>query len=259
MERAHAVIVGMGQIGRTLGEGLLMAGYTVTPVLRGQRYPTDDALRPFIIATGEDDLAPALERLPEPIKKASSVVLLQNELLPSQWEPVGILNPTLFVVWFERKLGKLISVLRPSVVFGPQQAAIQEAMDRLGLACQQADSFHEAMEQVVIKNVYIWATNIASLRVGGTTGELVKNHFALVRSLSHEALAMQEAVMQQRFDGDRVMDEVIAALKADPAHQAGGRSAKRRLERFLAHAAAEKIDVPVAQDIAKAHGLSPKL
>ena len=254
----HAVIVGLGQIGRTLGEGLLMAGYTVTPVLHGRPFPAGTGQAPVIVATGEDDLAGALAGLPGEWKDSSSVVLLQNELLPSQWEPLGIRNPTIFVVWFERKPGQLIVSLRPSVVYGPQQEAVKAAMDCLALPCEVAPDAHEAMTQLIVKNVYIWATNIASLRTGGTTGELAKNHFALVRALALEALQVQESVMGQLFDTDAVMDQVVEALKADPTHRAGGRSAQRRLERFLARARQTGVAVPAAEEIAGEKGVAAR-
>ncbi|WP_053960083.1 hypothetical protein [Sulfobacillus thermosulfidooxidans] len=259
MNTPHAVIVGLGQLGRTLGEGLLMQGITVTPILRST--PIDPTLNPetVIVATGEDDLAGALKRIPQTWKSRPTIVLLQNELLPPQWQTQGVSEPTIFVVWFERKPGKLITPLLPSVVFGPQQHIIQSAMDHLGIPCETAADENDILTQLVIKNAYIWTTNISSLFVGPlTTGVLHEKHASLVDSLIKETIAVQEAIIGRSFDLAKISSRVNQALLSDPLHNAGGRSAKRRLERFLAHAHTVGISVPQAQMIAERQGITAR-
>ncbi|PSR29024.1 MAG: hypothetical protein C7B47_03480 [Sulfobacillus thermosulfidooxidans] len=259
MKTPHAVIVGMGQLGRTLGEGLLMQGITVTPILRSTAIDSSLSPETVIVATGEDDLAGALERLPQSWKSQPSIVLLQNELLPPQWENHGVSQPTIFVVWFERKPGKLITPLLPSIVFGPQQDIIQSAMDHLGIPCEIAAGEDDILTQLVIKNAYIWTTNISSLYVGPlTTGVLHDEHASLVDSLIKETVAVQQAIIGRSFDFEKIASQVNQALLSDPLHNAGGRSAKRRLERFLAHAHNAGISVPQAQLIAEHQGITPR-
>ncbi|MCL4495173.1 MAG: hypothetical protein M1294_10230 [Firmicutes bacterium] len=255
---AQAVIVGMGQLGRTLGEGLLLNGITVTPVLRSTAI--DTALNPqtVILATGEDDLGPALKKVPQNWKERS-VVLLQNELLPPQWKEHGISEPTVFVVWFERKQGKPITPLLPSRVYGPQQDVIRSAMDSLAIPCEVTRDETEILTELMIKNAYIWATNIASLEVGRmTTGELYQQHSALVEALVQESVAVQNAVMGESFPVGEVLERVNQALLADTSHNAGGRSAKRRLERFLVQAHKMGVAVPQAQSIAQHNEIVPR-
>ncbi len=258
MLEKHAAVVGMGQLGRTFAEGMLLGGYTVTPVLRGRPIPVEWQPAPVIVATGEDDLAQALAHLPAGWRDSRVLVLLQNELLPTQWRPLGIDQPTILVVWFERKPGKPITQLIPSVVFGPQQEAIAQAMDYLQLGCTQAHSEREILLQLVIKNAYIWTTNIASLAVGGTTGELWEKHRDLAQRLIREAVGVQAALIGEPFDPEAVRSRVQDAMVADPDHKAGGRSARRRLERFLAHAHTAGIEVAGAEEIAAAAGVVAK-
>lgn len=251
MNNPQAAIVGMGQLGRTLGEGLLLNGITVTPILRSSLVNT--ALNPecVVVATGEDDLKAALAKIPQNWKE-HSVVLLQNELLPPQWRENGVTRPTIFVVWFERKPHKPITVLLPSRVYGPRQDVIISAMDRLGIACERARDERDIFTELLIKNSYIWATNIASLEVGKmTTGQLYEEHLPLVETLVKESVALQSRIMGESFDEQDIFSRVIQALLADTSHNAGGRSAKRRLERFLAQADQFDVPVPKAQAIAK--------
>jgi hypothetical protein len=250
MDTQQAVIVGMGQLGRTLGEGFLLNGVTVNPILRST--PINTALNPkiVIVATGEDDLKPALDKIPESWKERS-VVLLQNELLPPKWQNSGVIEPTIFVVWFERKAHKPITALLPSRVYGPRQDMIQAAMDALEIPCEVARDQREIFTELVIKNAYIWAMNIASLEVGKmTTGELHEKHLSLVEALVEESVAVQNRVMNESFATKDILPHVIEAMLADTSHNAGGRSAKRRLERFLAQANEIGISVPKAQSIA---------
>ncbi len=259
MTTKTAVIVGMGQLGRTLGEGLLMCGKTVTPILRGSAIDATVNPQTVIVATGEDDLPGALDMLPRKWKVEPTVVLLQNELLPPQWITQGVANPTVFVVWFERKPGKPITPLLPSIVYGPQQDVIKCAMDSLAIPCEIASGNTAMLTELIAKNAYIWTVNIAGLDVGSvTTGALLTDHASLVEALIEESIAVQEAIIGQNFDALDITRRIKQALTADPNHGAGGRSAKRRLERFLAYAEDVGVKVPQAYMIGKRQRISAR-
>lgn len=84
---APVVVVGLGQLGSVLSEGFLRAGYPVVPVLRRTPPESLSQITPepalVLVTVGEDDLAPAVSRLPSAWR--SKLGLVQNELLPDQW------------------------------------------------------------------------------------------------------------------------------------------------------------------------------
>lgn len=248
-------IIGMGQLGRQMAEGWLAAGQTVVPVLRGgtaDQLPND--VQAVLVATGEDDLSGALASIPSGLK--DRVILLQNELVPPQWQSHKIENPTVFVVWFEKKAGKLVKSLLPSVVYGPQAPLVASSLDRLGLPYRVADNWDDLLFELAVKNVYILTTNIAGLSVGGTTGELWSQRRDFTLNIMDEILSVQRALMEHDLDRGRMMEALAEGLNVDPNHGCGGRSAKRRLARLLQHAQNLHLSLPHIEQIAQAVPLS---
>src|SRR5690606_32293999 len=111
------VVVGLGQMGGTFAHGLLRTGHTVVPVTRGtdasavaQEVP-DPAI--VLVAVAEADLDPVLSRLLGAWR--DRVALLQNELLPGDWERHGLSDPTIAIVWFEKKKHTPVHVVLPTL------------------------------------------------------------------------------------------------------------------------------------------------
>lgn len=242
--RPNAVIIGLGQLGRSLAEGLVLAGWTVTGVRRDQT--ASELARPdlVVVATGEDDLGPALETLP-PDWRSHRVVLLQNELLPDQWRRHGIIDPTILVVWFSRKPGELVRELRPSVVAGPHASAIRSALSALDLHAVEVTP-SEVISALVEKNVYIWSMNLAALLVPNPTTSRVLGEFRDVYdALCRETVRIHEAALGHPIsDVAALCDGVAAILANEGERRLGGRSAKRRAERLAALARTLGVDAP---------------
>lgn len=99
------VIIGIGEVGGVLARGLLKSGHPVYPVTRGMNLCNEGKKiqNPLavIVAVSEDDFRSVMQDLPDIWK--DRLILLQNELLPSDWKEAGIQDPTIFVVWFEKK------------------------------------------------------------------------------------------------------------------------------------------------------------
>ena len=89
------VVVGLGEMGSVFARGFLRSGYTVHPVIRGVELSTlaEDAINPelVLLAVAEADLHAQLAKVPEVWK--GRLVLLQNELLPRDWQQYGISPP----------------------------------------------------------------------------------------------------------------------------------------------------------------------
>jgi len=233
------IIIGIGEIGGVLARGLLRTGHPVYPVTRAM--PLADAHRrnpepmAVILAVAEADLQNTLRDLP--VAWRDKLVLLQNELLPRDWEPHGLTNPTIMSVWFEKKKGMDSKPLLPSPACGPHAGLVLRAMDEVGLPAREVADMDTMTWELVRKNVYILTTNIAGLAIahqgGGTVEDLWRDHEALAREVAHEVIDLQEWLTGQTFDRESLIQGMLEGFKGDPAHKCMGRSAPARLERAL--------------------------
>lgn len=253
------VIIGIGELGSVFARGMLRTAHPVYPILRGMD-PTEEARhmpepQAVIVATGEADLHPVLGRVPEGWK--DRLVLLQNELLPCNWEAHGIAQPTVIAVWFEKKKGMDVKVLLPSPVWGPHAALVVEALAAIDIPARVVDTAPAMVLELVAKNLYILTTNICGLVLpeGATVGELHAHHGELERAVASEVLEVQEWLVGQSLDRDVLLRKLEEAIAADPAHRCKGRSAPARLLRALEHAREGGIEVPTLREIARRAGL----
>ncbi|MBT8211872.1 MAG: hypothetical protein KJN71_01870, partial [Acidimicrobiia bacterium] len=178
------------------------------------------------------------------------VCLLQNELLPYQWESHAIADPTVVAVWFEKKRNTGITEIIPSPVAGPRAGLVAEALGGLGLRTQSID---DITDDLILKNLYILVANIAGLEVGGTVGELWSNHRALVDTVAGEILQIQSALAERPTDDADMIEALGEVFLADPGHGTKGRSAPHRLRRAIDHADRLGLRVPDLRRIAAAH------
>ncbi len=243
---ASAVIVGLGEMGGVFARALLRAGRPVFPVLRGED-PAELAARLphpeiVLVAVAEADLDPVLASLP-PVWHPH-VGLLQNELLPRDWLAHDVSDPTVAVVWFEKKPGRAVTPILPTPVGGPGAALLAGALSRIGIPAATVDSGEELLFELVRKNLYILTVNIAGLMTGGTVGALWQHHRSLAGEVASEVLDLQEWLCGIELDREALMAGMVEAIDADPDHGATGRSAPTRLARALDHAARAGIEVP---------------
>lgn len=248
---APIVIVGMGEMGGVFGRALLTAGHPVFPVGRGDDMAREADAIPepalALVTVGEDDLHGVLATLPEAWR--SRVGLIQNELLPRDWEEHGIDEPTVAAVWFEKKPGKPVTVIVPTPVAGPASSLLVDALGVIDIAATAIDEY-DLVDALVAKNLYILTANIAGLSTGGTVSDVWSNR-ELADAVVDEVLAVQEYLVGSPIDRDRAVTAMVEAFAADPDHGATGRSASRRLERAIGHAESAGIEVPTLRAIAR--------
>ncbi|MEW6676961.1 MAG: hypothetical protein AB1421_03490 [Pseudomonadota bacterium] len=252
------VMIGLGQLGRVFAGGLLRSGHTVVPVNRGDdmaavalRYPEPDLV---MVSVAENDLHPVLGQLPEFWK--DSVGLLQNELLPRDWQAHGIDNPTVVSVWFEKKPGMDAKPLLASPVYGPEAERLVAALESIGLPARTLPDEKALAWELVRKNLYILTTNIAGLDAGGTVSELWVRQRGLAEAVAADVLDVQDWLTGQAYDRGPLMAGLLEAFDGDPNHACAGRSAPARLRRALHQADAAGLAVPALRDIAARHGVS---
>ncbi|MCS6786406.1 MAG: hypothetical protein NZ524_05150 [Thiobacillaceae bacterium] len=245
------VIIGLGQLGRVFAGGFLRSGHVVVPVNRGDDMQAMARAWPHprlaLVAVAEADLHPVLAALPAAWRER--VGLLQNELLPRDWQAHGLEAPTVVSVWFEKKKGTDAKPLLPSPVHGPQAGRVVTALAAIDLPARVVEDAERMLWELVRKNLYILTTNIAGLVVGGDVGTLWAQHRALAEAVASDVLALQEALTGRRFDRAELMQGLQEAFAADPQHACAGRTAAARLERALALADTHGLAVPTLRQI----------
>ena len=250
-------LIGVGEMGAVFSHALLRSGHPVFPILRSASL--EDAARVVpepalaLVTVGEDDLHTSLDRMPDGWRSRTG--LIQNELLPRDWNRYGIESPTVAVVWFEKKPGRATKVLIPTPVAGPAARMLVEALGSIDIPALQIPD-EDLVDTLVAKNLYILTANIVGLRTGGTVSELWNEHRSLAGTVGSEILDIQEWLVGTPIDRERAVDGMVRAIEGDPDHGTTGRSAPRRLERAINHARSAGIDTPALIEIGREAGLS---
>ena len=244
------VVIGIGEIGSVFARGCLRLGHPVYPVTRdmdasdiAKEIPEPEAV---ILAVGEGDLHEQLAGLPETWK--NHLVLIQNELLPNDWEQYN-LSPTVISVWFEKKKGQDVKVVVPSPVHGNKAELVAKALQALSIPVEIINDSEQMLLELVRKNYYILASNIAGLKVGGTVSELWANHQSLTEDILVDIHAIQEALTGKSLDNNVITQTMLTAFEGDPDHGCMGRSAPARLARALNISSQLEVDVPTLKKI----------
>ena len=245
------VIVGMGEMGSVFARGFLRTGYSVHPVTRSieMKDVAADNRQPEIvlIAVGEADLNEQLMKVP-PVWQ-DKLVLLQNELLPRDWQPLNI-DPTVISVWFEKKKGQDSKVIIPSPVFGKHAQQVAEALAAIDIPTRVLPDEAALLHELVLKNLYILTTNIAGLEVGGNVGQLWDDHKVLAESVALDIIRLQETLTGKALDHQALIDSMVEAFNGDREHMCMGRSAAVRLQRALMLAHQNDLELTMLERIA---------
>jgi hypothetical protein len=238
-------------MGGVFARAFLRRGYTVQPVLRGHNMTEIAQAIPeptlILLAVAEKDLHPTLAQIPPAWR--SLLVLLQNELLPRDWQQHDIENPTVMSVWFEKKAGQDFKVIIPSPVFGPCAGVIVKSLATLDIPCQPLHSEAELLFELIRKNVYILTTNIAGLITGGTVATLWQQHHELATQVANDVIDIQDWLTHQHSDRQAIIDAMVAAFDGDPDHRCMGRSAPARLANAIKTADEAQLAVPALRKI----------
>ncbi|MCK5902658.1 MAG: hypothetical protein KAG28_05860 [Cocleimonas sp.] len=246
------VVIGMGEIGSVIARGLLKTGHPIYPISRDMnlaeeaQHLTDPAA--VIVAVGENDLHPVLSQMP--LQWQMHLVLIQNELLPRDWQRYKFPTPTIISIWFEKKKGQDVKVVVPSPLFGTQAQRLSNALEALDIPAQIIDNEAEMTTELVRKNYYILTSNIAGLKTAGTVGELWKNHQTFAKAVIADIHRLQEHLIGGTLDNDALTKAMLIAFEGDLSHGCKGRSAPARLERALDIANNANIQVTTLQNIA---------
>jgi len=247
------VVVGIGELGAVFSRGFLKLGHAVFPVTRSTRMAEVASTVPepelALITVGEADLDAVLGELPPAWR--GRVGLVQNELRAASWLGHGLVDPSVAVVWFEKKPSTLVKELLPTLVAGPRAGLLRDALAGLGVATRSVAGDAELDFELARKNLYILTTNLAGLRHGGTVSELWERHRDSTLAVAREVAALERALSRSELSEAALLATLPEAIAADPAHAATGRSAPARLARALAHAARLGLAVPELRALAE--------
>ncbi len=245
------IVVGLGEMGSVFARGFLRTGYTVHPVIRGveMQAVAEEVPQPelVLIAVGEADLHEQLIKVPPAWK--DRLVLLQNELLPRDWQRHN-LEPTVISVWFEKKKGQDSKVIIPSPVYGKQAQQVADALASIDITSTVLADEAALLHELVLKNVYILTTNIAGLEVGGNVGQLWDDHRIVAEAVVTDVIRLQEALTGKTLDHQALIDSMVNAFNGDREHMCMGRSAAVRLQRALMLAKQNELTLPMLERIA---------
>ncbi len=246
------MIIGMGELGELFARGFLKLGYPVYPVLRSMQLSTVVSAIPepelVLLAVGEEDLHSQLDILPEDWR--DRLAFLQNELLPRDWHRHDIVDPTVIVVWFDKKKGRPFKALLPSYVSGPKADLITSSLQIIDVPCREI-SREQHLYEMIRKNLYILTVNIAGLKMspGSTVSKLWADYREMTEILVKELLDIQEWLVQGKLPRDKLLAGMLEVFSADPEHICRGRTAPERLNRVLKFANIAGISVPMLQAI----------
>jgi len=244
-------IVGIGQMGGVFAKGFLKAGHPVYPFGHGMSIESSvRSISEFdfvLLAVPENTLHSVIQSIPNPWK--NKLGLLQNELLPKDWQAECIETVTAMAVWFEKKKGQGVTVFKPTPVFGPHAEIVREGLHEMDIPCKVLSSADELLIELVKKNVYVFTINIAGLEKGGTTGDLLTHHLDFTQRIANEVIDIQEWLAKKRFNRDELISSMISVFEKVPEHKCRGRVARERFERILAYAAAAGFETPVLTGI----------
>jgi hypothetical protein len=161
-----------------------------------------------------------------------------------------VIDPTVAVVWFEKKPGRPESPIMPTPIAGRHATILVDALARIDIPAFVVRDEAELLYEMVRKNVYIIAMNVGGLVSGGTMRDLWYNHRELAENVARDVISVQEWLTGSSLDADRYVAGLVQAIDARPDMGATGRSAPARLARALNHADTAGLAVPSLRKIA---------
>jgi len=247
------VIIGIGELAGVFARGFLRCGYPVYPITRGMDLAEESQQIPspqlVLVMVQESKLHSLLGKIPDSWR--DKVGLVQNELLPGDWQAHQIKNPTVTVVWFEKKKEMEAANILQSPSFGPHAEIISNALQAVDIPAPILKNEQDLLYELVRKTVYILTVNIAGLVNNCTVGDLWNQHQALAREIAEEVILIQEFLTGKQLDNEKLIIGMIEGIKDCPQRYCLGRSALSRLKRALSYAEDANLNTPKLLEIAR--------
>ncbi len=249
------VIIGMGQLAGVLARAFLRQGYPVFPVTRNMNISEEASSLPdprmVVVAVAEKDFKTVMEEIPEQWR--NRLVLIQNELLPMDWEAFKVQNPTILSVWFEKKKGIDYNPFLPTPMYGPHAELISESLQEIEIPSRVMGSMDDMVIELVVKNIFVFTINICGLVLpeGTTSSMLWEKDQELALAVADNIIDIQEFITGKTFARGRLIEGLQKGLYGDPRHPCKGRSAQGRLERILGVADQKGLEIKAIRELAQ--------
>ena len=231
--------------------GFLRCGHPVYPITRKmdlaqacQQIPSPSLV---LVMVPENELHPMLENLP--IAWRDKIGLLQNELLPRDWQQYNLENPTVTVVWFEKKPGQAMTNILYTPVYGPNTTIIADALQSQGISIHRLENEDELLYELCRKALYILVVNISGLQINCTVHDLWYQHQALARAVANEVIVLLQWLTGQTLNSDKLIAGMVEGIDDCPDRCCLGRRAVARLEGSLNYAQEAGIETPRLMEI----------
>jgi hypothetical protein len=247
------VIIGIGELASVFARGFLRCGHPVYPITRdmniSQEYQKITLPKLVLVTVPENELYLVLDNMPK--AWCNKIGLVQNELLPRDWQTHSIENPTVTVVWFEKKKEIEVTNVLQSPSFGPNAPIISKALLSIGVPSPILGNEQDLLYELVRKTVYILTVNIAGLVNNCTVEELWLQHQSLAREIAKEVILIQESLAGKQLPYEKLIDGMVEGIKDCPNRFCLGRSALPRLKRALKYAEQANLKTPKLLEIAE--------
>jgi len=249
--KAPIIIVGIGELGGEFARGFLRCGYPVYPITRKINMADVSRQVPcpalVLVTVPELELQSTLDQLPE--CWLDKLALLQNELLPRDWECHNLADPTVAVIWFEKKPEMILTNVLDTPVYGSHAPLLFEALDTLNVPNRLLKNPDNLLYELLRKSLYIQTVNICGLVSNCTVGDLWHKHQSLAKEVAGEIIDIQEWLTGTRLSKNKLIAGMVEGIEDSPDRHCLGRSAPARLKRALAFAEEAEIDTPKLKEI----------
>ncbi len=249
--KAPIIIVGIGELGGEFARGFLRCGYPVYPITRKISIPDVNQQIPsptlVLITVPEHELQSTLNQIPKCWQ--DNIALLQNELLPRDWQCQNLTDPTIAVIWFEKKPEMILTNVLDTPVYGSHAHLLIEALETLKVPNRLLKNADDLLYELVRKSLYIQTVNICGLLSNCTVGDLWHKHQSLAKEVAGEILDIQEWLTGTNLSKRKLIAGMVEGIKDSPDRYCLGRSAPTRLRRALAFAQEAKINTPKLREI----------
>ncbi|BAF61282.1 hypothetical protein [Candidatus Vesicomyidisocius calyptogenae] len=250
------IVLGIGELGSVFSRAFLKNNYPVYPITRQTNInELANTINPelVLICTAEDDLQNALHSTPD--KWKDRITMIQNELLPRDWQTHNFIDPTVISVWFEKKKGIDPKVLISSPIYGKKAKILIDSLALINIPSHIINSEEELLFELVLKNLYILTTNIVGLVIesDANINDLRNKHSSLMSNVSNDIIAIQTKLTGKTFDKKKLEQGIIKIFESDLEHNCMGRFALTRLKRTLKLAKKFNLSVPALKKIANEH------
>jgi hypothetical protein len=239
------VVYGLGELGQLYGAAALRAGLRVTPITRAsdpERVLSNCSPEaPILIAVGERALPDVLAGLG--VRAANRVVLLQNELFPSQYRGLSA-HPTVLVPWLLKKPGMPLLVARPTPVFGPFAELVSELHRAIEVPSLVLSSERELHQALVDKYAFILTINALGVLRDRTLAVWLQEDPRTVEALAQEATELGARLCESDIDPAQAKRAVTEGMRALGTISARGRTAPERVARAREQAAHLGLQLP---------------